>query len=449
MKRLALSLVVLLLGVVAVPLAASTSSADGLDGLVTGEAESFALRVEYDIPLPASPGTIPHTVGEIRRSSAGENAKGLAGAPTHFDAVVGGTYYDPNKNTKGDENLPPQTECFYPGDLVNTSFRFPTDTRAESALLPPISIATAQCGAGPQTELRGAVDAFDAPGVTAKNLESTSLIRATQGVDRAETSAHASAISIAAGAVTIGGVDISANSEVTGKRGGAVTGTRISINDISVSGLRFSIADDRLIVAGQVVPLVGNAAQGVIEQANAVLAASACRIDVITNPGRYPQGFLFSRPNPRVGLAEDGSFAGSMRAGLLVVCDLPQSITGNTDLNPQRVQVVIGFAYAAASATADPGGFGLGNLTGDVGGAGSLSGLTVVAPTLGGDLALAPPLPSVTQPARRAGDRLARPLLPAATTPLNGAARSTLLVVCLVAWASLTHLGITRLRRAT
>lgn len=450
MKRIAYAFVALALGISGVPLFASVSNADGLDGLVTGEAESYALRIEYDIPLPAGPGDIPHTLGEIRRTTAGENAKGIAAAPTHLGAVVVGQYVNPNKefDDPADYNYPPQAECFYPGDLVDVAFGFPTDTRTQTKSLPAVSKASAQCSAGPQTKLAGTAEYFDGPGISARNLESTSFMRTADGVDRSDTSAHASNISIAGGAVKIGGVGISGTSSVTGKKGGNATSTRLTIDDVEIAGLRFSIADDRLIVAGQEVPLLGNAAQATIEQANALLIGSGCRVDVITNPAKYPQGYLFARPAPKVGVAEDGTFAASMRAGLLVICDLPESVTPD-NLTPQRVQVVVGFAYTAASATADPGGFGIGNLGGS-------SGSDVPLPSLGNlDVAL-PDLPAA--PSAVAGTNtdkgdsgkdtvaIAKPALPIAVTPLAGATRLTLIVLCAVAWALLTHFGVTRLR---
>lgn len=453
MKRLSLALLALTLGLGGVPLLATVSNADGLDGLVTAEAESYALRVEYDIPLPAGPGDIPHTVGEIRRTTAGENAKGLAGAPTHLGAVVAGQYVNPNKQftDPADYNRPPQAECFYPGDLVDVVFGFPTDTRTETEAVPPISRASARCGAGPVTDLAGAVEYFDGPGVSARNLRSTSTMRTDNGVDRSDTDARATDISIAGGAVTIGGVGISGTSSVTGKQGGNSTSTRLTIDDVTVAGLQFSIADDRLVVAGQEVPLFGNAAQATIEQANALLVGSGCRIDVITNPARYPQGYLFARPAPKVGVSEDGTFAASMRAGLLVLCDLPESVTPD-DLTPQRVQVVVGFAYTAASATADPGGFGIGNLGGDGPTAGNFS------PSVTAEVAL-PPL-SAAPTAVASVDDAEEPREPRATrdidraprvlavVPLDGATRLTLVVICAIAWALLTHFGITRLRQA-
>lgn len=437
-------------GMTLVPLVAEPGGAAGLDGLVTAEAESYALRVQYDIPLPFGPGTIPHTVGEIRRSQAGENSKGLAGAPTHFDAVVGGTYADPDKSQKGDERLPPQVECFYPGDLVNTAFGFPTDTQAETSALPPTSRATARCGAGPEVELHASAGIVELTGITARGIASDTLARPTGGVDRAETAAHADNISIAAGAVTIGSVDISGASRVTGRPGEAATETRATITDVVAGGTRFSIADDRLIVAGQAVPLAGPVAQGIVDQANVALAASQCRIDVITQPTRYPQGFLFSRPTPKLGVEPDGTFAGSMRAGLLVLCDLPEQITGNTDLNPQRIQVVVGFAYTATSAVDEPGGFNIGNLVGSIDVPSvdlapsftpslipSVGVVTEPAPTT-----LAPRLPTT----RSTPIAVARPRL---TDALDSSVRWILAIVCLTAWAVLTHLGIRKLRGIT
>lgn len=449
MKRIAYALVALTLGISLVPLVASVSQADGLDGLVTAEAESYALRVEYDIPLPAGPGDIPHTVGEIRRTTAGENAKGVAAAPTHLGAVVVGQYVNPNKQftDPADYNYPPQAECFYPGDLVDVVFGFPTDTRTQTKPVPPISKARAQCGAGPVTNLAGTVDYMDGPGISARNLESTSLMKTDNGVDKSETSAHASDISIAGGAVTIGRVGIGGTSSVTGRKGGSATSTRLTISDIAVGPLTFSIADDRLLVGGQEVPLGGNAAQGVIDQANNLLVGQGCRVDVITQPTKYPQGYLFSRPAPKLGLAEDGSFAASMRAGLMVLCDIPESLTPD-NLSPERVQVVVGFAYTAASATADPGGFGIGNLggSGDDGPSlGAFGSIDTPVPSLG-DNVTAPTNDTSATPGRKPVVAVTKPALPIAVIPLDGATRLTLIVFCAVAWALLTHFGLTRLR---
>ncbi|MBV8691987.1 MAG: hypothetical protein JOY57_10040, partial [Actinobacteria bacterium] len=77
------------------PARADGPAAVGPDGVISGQAESYAMRVEYDLPLPAGSGTIAHVSGEARRSKAGENAKGIAAAPTEMDAVVGGKYIDP------------------------------------------------------------------------------------------------------------------------------------------------------------------------------------------------------------------------------------------------------------------------------------------------------------------------------------------------------------------
>ncbi len=451
MKRFAYALIAIALGMTMVPLVASVSRADGLDGLVTAEAESYALRVEYDIPLPAGAGDIPHTIGEIRRTTAGENAKGLAAAPTHLGAVVAGQYINPNHEftDPADYNMPPQAECFYPGALVDVQFGFPTNTRKETQNVPPISKATAQCGAGPRTQLMGNAQYFEGAGVVARDLESTSLMQTANGIDSSETSAHATNVKIAGGAITIGRIGISGESITTGKKGGNKTNTRLTISDIAIGPLKFSIADDRLLLAGQELPLVGNAAQGIIDQANNLLIGSGCRVDVITEPTKYPQGYLFARPAPKVGLAEDGSFAASMRAGLMVLCDLPESVTPD-NLSPERVQVVVGFAYTAASATADPGGFGLGNLGGDGDNNVALpaiGSLTPSLPDLGGSVT-APVTDTATKPDRKPVIAITKPALPIAVTPLSDATRLTLLLLCAVAWAVLTHLGLTRLRRS-
>src|SRR5438874_10346743 len=68
-----------------------------------GETEAFAIRTEYDIPLPAGSGTIPGIIGEIRKTN-GENAKGLAAAPTNFDALVSGAVYDPYSTYNGNDS---------------------------------------------------------------------------------------------------------------------------------------------------------------------------------------------------------------------------------------------------------------------------------------------------------------------------------------------------------
>src|SRR6202008_2228148 len=108
------------------------------------------------------------------------------------------------------------------------------------------------------------------------------------------------------------------------------------------------------------------------------------RIAPNASPNRYPQGFLFGRPEPRVGTDPDGTFAASFRAGLFVLCDLPAAVTdnakvGNQVFSPQRAQLVLGFVYTSTSATAEPGGFGLGDLA-----------LPSVGPVVAGETVAAP-----------------------------------------------------------
>jgi hypothetical protein len=458
-KRVVQCLVAFALGVTLVPFAPGVG-ADEPAKLATAEAEAYALRVEYDIPVPLSPGTMPHVVGEARRSGAGENSKGVAAAPTHFDPVVGGSYYDPDKDNDQDVvpckpgnrtgcNLPPQAECFYPGDLIDTDFRFPTETRPETTGMPATSFATARCGAGPEVELH-AVGAGDAPGASVAASAADALARPREGVMEGTSSARAQGVSLAAGAITIGNVQASGHSEVTSKKGGEKTESRVSVTDVRVAGRRFDLAGDRLIVGDESMPASSAEGQSFIDNVNAALAPTDCTIAVLTDPSRYPQGFLLSRPEPRVGVAEDGTFAGSMAAGLLVLCNLPDELGTGTDFKPQRLQAVVGFAYTAATATDEVGGFGIGNLADQVLGqqllpAADLPALPDLATTPAPLEAAPAPVaaPARTLPSRPAATRLPAPLGDFAMDP---ATRWVLGLACVVVWAALTHAGAKRLR---
>jgi hypothetical protein len=154
-----------------------------------------------------------------------------------------------------------------------------------------------------------------------------------------------------------------------------------------------------------------------------------------------------------VGLAEDGSFAGSMQAGLLVLCDLPDELSAGTDLKPQRMQAVIGFAYTAANSEAEPGGFGIGDLGSGVLGQSftapaslTPSALPTATPAFTPVEAAAAPAPAPTKlQARPAASRLA----PLADFAMDPATRWVLGLVCVVVWAALTHAGARKLRQVT
>jgi hypothetical protein len=460
MKKAVVALVLLAIGAVLVPFAPGVD-ADEPTLVESAEVEAFALRVEYDIPLPVSPGTIPHVVGDVRRSGAGENAHGLAAAPTHFDAVVAGTYFDPGTDNEDvlpctlsnidGCNMPPQAECFYPGDLLDTDFRFPTETKKATQGLPPVSYSTARCSAGPETELH-AVGAGDAPAATVAAASADALARPVENVMEGTSSARAHGVSLADGAITVADIQASGHSEVTGKPGDQKTEARVALTDISAGGSRFSIANDQLIVGGNTMALDSAPAQSFIDSVNAGLAPSQCTIAVGTNPAKYPQGFLLSRKEPRIGIAEDGSFAASMRGGLLVVCELPDELGTGTDFKPQRLQAVLGFAYTAAIANEEPGGFGLGNLLDTTGvlGTQTLAPLDVrpslpdVAPTAAPvDTPAAPK--AAPLPARRAASNIPAPLRDFAMDP---ATRWMVALISVLAWALLTHAGARRLRGA-
>lgn len=433
------------------------------DGVVSANVESFAARVEYDIPLPAGSGTIGQVVGEIRASAAGENAKGLAASPTALDAVVGGKYSDP-RGTGHSENRYPQTECFYPGALVDTEFAFPTDERKETASTPPVGYATAQCGAGPTLDLRshlgGDRTAAAGPAVTAASTTSEAIARPVKGVLDATTSSNATNVSILNGAITIGGIDVRGHSQITGKPGEGASSATVALTDIDAGGVVFSLnstSDNgvdsvQLTAAGQTLPVDTSAARMVIAAANAALKPTGCTLAALTSPDRYPQGFLFARPEPAVGVTDDGNSAGSYRGGLLVTCDIPKSISEPSTFNPQRAQILLGFAYTGT--TREPGGddfsiggFGTGDLVGGQVSPAVADVLVGAPPTVSASPAAPPPPAAVaplTEPvaAHTGGPALIYPRHLAAST------KWILGIASLALWIPLTNAGVRRLRHA-
>jgi hypothetical protein len=456
---------------------AAVSSADGggPDGVVTGQVDSYAMRVEYDIPLPVGSGTVAHVIGEIRRSQAGENSKGLAGAPTELDAVVSGKYVDP-QGTGHPERNKPQTECFYPGSLVNTSFFFPTDTQAETAGLPPVGYVTARCSAGPELELHAVDSAIGtagspteamAPVATATHVTSTALTRPVRDVLDATTESHASGVSAFGGILTIGAIDAMSHSLTDGQHGGAHSRSDVTLSDVAVGGVHFSLSNSSvdgqdqvlITVAGQTVPLDSSAGSATLSAANAALnsavvaagGSGGCDLTVVTSPATYPQGSLFRRDPPQIGVEDDGTLAASYRGGLLVVCDIPRSVSEPTSVSPQRAQVLFGFAFSSTAAKAEIGGFGLGDLVGDLvpQGPGQLGGVLAPAgPPLDALDASAGTLtePAVAAPAARTR---ARPALIVGRFHMDGADRWLLAIIGVIGWAVLTGAGVRRFVLAT
>jgi len=186
---------------------------------------------------------------------------------------------------------------------------------------------------------------------------------------------------------------------------------------------------------------------------NQSLKPQGCNIAVLSTPDRYPQGFVFSRPLPEIAVKADGSYAASMRAGLLVECDLPESVTGLTTFSPNRVQAVIGFAYSKVEANDEPGGFGLGSLGSFTSGAFiDVPPITVSVPlpaTITTDLSpLTAPAPATPSTAAAVPAPSPKTRIIATFHPLGSSTRWLALVLGLVAFAALTHLGIVRLRQA-
>jgi hypothetical protein len=195
------------------------------------------------------------------------------------------------------------------------------------------------------------------------------------GVLHSAAAARISDVSILDGLVTVDSIEAHGASRTDGKPGGGASEASVDLTGVSIGGVSFDLRDGDLVVGGTRLPVGGSAAQAVIEQAAAALAPSKCGLSVLSSPAAYPQGFLFGRPQPELGVAEDGSLAASMRAGLLVQCDLPQDLTAPTSFSPQRMQVVLGFAFTSVATQADIGGFGIDDIGGGTPSGGSGGGL--------------------------------------------------------------------------
>ncbi|MDQ1403342.1 MAG: hypothetical protein QOG03_1658 [Actinomycetota bacterium] len=450
----------------------AADSGTGPQGVVSGQVDSFALRVEYDIPLPVGSGTVAHVGGEIRRSLAGENAKGVAGAPTEMDAVVSGKYIDPQGTGKPQRRLP-QSECFYPGSLLDTHFYFPTETQGDTQTAPSTGYATSQCAAGPLVELHGRGHGSDTPGgptsglapiVTTGTVASDALARPDKGVLEANTASRASGVSILGGVLTIGSVVASGRSSTDGRPGGAASRADVAISDINAGGVAFGLTSAtvngkeqvQLTAGGQTVAVDSSAAKSVIDAANAAIEPNGCRVTPLTSPDTYPQGYLFSRPQPDIGVKADGTSASSYRGGLLIICDPPKQVTNNFGgFSPQRAQILVGFAYTSTTARAEVGGFTFGDAGSVIVGTGgspllgTLGGLSSPVdglPAIGSSpvAAATPSTPSGPTPAARP-----RPVAAIGPIHLSSGVRWLLGLLGLVGWAALTNLGARRFLLAT
>jgi hypothetical protein len=432
--------------------------ADGPAGVLSGQLDSFAVRVEYD-------------TGEARRSPGAESSKGLAAAPTEIGAVVAGKYVDPNGTGHAQRALP-QAECFFPGALLDTHFLFPTDTQAGTKPLPALAYSTARCGAGPEVELHAHDVGSDTAGLptagisavtVAGSVVSDALTRPVKDVLDSRTSSSASDVSILGGAMKIGSIVAEGHSSTTGKAKGAASEARVAVSNIGVSGLTFSMAsavrdgkqEAQFIVAGNTIPADSSAGVALVDSVNAALKPEGCTMSVLTTPASYPQGFLFSRPEPQLGVAPDGTLAASQRGGLLVVCDIPRSVSDQINgFSPERAQIVIGFAFTSTQVSTAVGGFSLGDLGGPVPGGTGVAGLNTSGGSLPSlDLGLpgaAPVVDALTAPVT--GTAPARTSSAAAAivpVHLSTAAKWLLAVLGLVVWALLTHIGARQFRAAT
>lgn len=457
------SAAVAVLALAATPLvsAPAPAAAQDLDGLgLVAELDALGVRVEYDIPLPAGTGSAPEVVGTARRTNGGEVANGIAAAPTRFDAVVGGTVANPDKKPgTGDENRLPQSECAYPGPLADIDFTFPTDIRSETADTPPLGWSSAICAPGPALTLDAATATPErvldlGPGVTARAGAAHATAGPVRGLLSAEAFARTKHVSILDGLIEVESVVARGASHTDGRAGGARTQASVDLIGVSAGGMRFDVRNGDLLVDGERLPLDGAAARAVLRSVRAALAPSGCGITVLDAPETFPQGFLFTRPVPELGVADDGTLAASMTGGLLVQCDLPQDLTAPTGFSPQRLQVMLGFVYTSVAAREDVGGFGLADVGQgtDLGGTGgglakvgappSSSGLPG-APAVAG-VEAAPTDPSAPAVREGAGPVAERIRLLAANF---AAGRPWVWLAALGLWLVLTHTGIERVRR--
>jgi hypothetical protein len=439
------------------------AGADEFEGVgLVAELDALGVRVEYDIPLPAGIGSIPQVVGTARRTGGGEAANGIAAAPSRLDPVVGGKLSNPDSEPgTGDETALPQAECAYPGALADVAFTFPADLRENAAGTPPLGWSTAQCGAGPAVELHATATSPDrtvalGPAVSVGGVVADGQAGPVEGLLSATASAKASGISILDGLIEVDSVVSSGRSQTTGKPGGGATTATVDVLGVSVAGVRFDVRGGDLVVDGTALPVGGSAASAVLRGISQALAPSGCGISILDTPSAYPQGFLFSRPEPELGVSEDGTLAASMTGGLLVQCDFPQELSQPTGFNPQRMQVMLGFVYTGVTAREDVGGFGLGNIGGGTDEGGTGEGL--VTPTGGGlDLPGSVVADPVTPGAPQAPERDAGGAAPSVSRPVTeriqllaanfAADRPWLWVFALGLWLLLTHRGLERVRR--
>jgi hypothetical protein len=313
--------------------------------------------------------------------------------------------------------------------------------------------------------------ASTSPGNTADAASSDALARPNHDVLETDATSRASGVSLAGGALHIGSVVASGASSTTGSKGGGKSRAAVTINDVSVGGTTFSISSVdsgdgaqkvELTSGGQTLPADSTPAKAVVAAANQGLKPVGCSMSVLSDPSRYPQGFVFARPDPEVGVRKDGTLAASYRGGLLLVCEVPDNPAAQaTKFSPERFQVLVGFVYTSAAANPAAGGFGLGDLAGGVGrplslgspgiglapAPGQPAGLAVPSgsPALGGTAAAG----SSTPPPATAARPRPKPIAAVGPLGMGTGTRVLLGLVCVVAWGWLTHVGASRFRRAT
>jgi hypothetical protein len=243
--------------------------------------------------------------------------------------------------------------------------------------------------------------------------------------------------------IRIGSVEAEGLSTAEGPGRKASSTGHVAISNVTAGGQTFSIANDELTVAGQTFPITSPEARSFMSSLNSTLSSTGCKLTVLGPAERFPQGFLLSRKPPKIGVEPDGTFGASMNGGLLILCDMPASISESTTFSPQRAQILVGFEYTMARAAVAPGGFGLGALIGGALSTTRTGGTPTTVVTKGAEVA--PPTASQAPTGAQPQALAPRPAV-IRIRPLGAATRWILIAIGFVLLMLATNVAVRRLR---
>jgi hypothetical protein len=135
-----------------------------------------------------------------------------------------------------------------------------------------------------------------------------------------------------------------------------------------------------------------------------------------------------------------------MHGGMLVLCDIPESVSEPTTFNPQRAQILVGFEYSMARASVAPAGFTLSNLVGGV--PQPPSNITIPgSETIPGSTVTSVP-PAATLPPQAAEQALASRPEGVRLTPFSNGTRWALIAAGLVLLLVATNVALRKVRES-